>query len=148
MKVEGNVEGNLRAIFENLEGIPSTETVFGEPIRTDKTTIIPVNTVSFGMGTAGGTGKADEGEGGGGGAGVGAKLTPRAVIAITEGEVNVFTIGDKAGVGGLIERVPELVNSLMGRFGGEKKGKGGMGKQLQDDELPEATQPETELEEQ
>ncbi len=112
-----NLEGNLRAMFENLEQILTTKTVFGEPIKAGDTTLIPVVTVTFGLGTGGGGGKTDGDEGSGGGAGAGVKLVPRAIVAVTDGQVNVFTIGEKQGVSGLIERVPELVSLIAGKFG-------------------------------
>jgi len=116
-----DIENNLRAMFEHLEEVLSTKTVFGEPIETGETTLIPVLTVTFGLGTGGGTGKAREGdEGGGGGAGVGAKLIPRAIVAITGDQVKVFTIGEKGGWGGLVERVPEVINLLANKLSSRK----------------------------
>jgi len=117
-----NIESSLRAMFEHLGNVLSTKTVFGEPIRAGETTLIPVLTITFGLGTGGGAGKDEEGdEGSGGAAGVGAKLVPRAIVAVTEGKVEVFTMSEKSGMTGLIERVPEMLNLVVSKFGGKSR---------------------------
>jgi uncharacterized spore protein YtfJ len=80
------VQRFLEAIGERLHGTASVKQVFGEPIRAEGRTIVPVARVGYGFG-AGGARAEDaaegrqRGEGGGGGGGVSA--TPVGVIEIT-----------------------------------------------------------------
>jgi uncharacterized spore protein YtfJ len=60
--------GLLESISTRLARMASQETVFGEPIQSHDTTIVPVATVRLGFGGGGGhKGEGEEGGGGGGG---------------------------------------------------------------------------------
>lgn len=79
-----NLPALYRSFAEHLETSAHVKTVFGEPIRTDNKTIVPVARVAYGFG--GGPVKGDPENGpietAGGGGGVSA--TPLGVIEVTE----------------------------------------------------------------
>ena len=71
--------------FEKLIERLGPHAVFGEPVRSGDTTVIPVAEVRTGFGFGGGRDADDEGSGMGGGAGV--RVTPRGYIQMKGGEV-------------------------------------------------------------
>ena len=98
-------------------GIPSTKpietllaqlgpkAVFGEPVRSGETTIIPVAEVRTGFGFGGGQGRSARptseqtaDEGGGSGAGMGARVIPRGYLRISGEQVRFEPILDIARV--------------------------------------------------
>ena len=83
--------------FEQLVERLGPHAVFGDPIRSGKTIVIPVAEVRTGFGFGGGQGHeaGEEGSGGGGGAGV--RVIPRGYIAATKGRVRYRPIRGRFG---------------------------------------------------
>jgi uncharacterized spore protein YtfJ len=95
---EVNIANNINTLFENLEKVLTTKTVFGEAITVGDTTLIPVIDIRFGLGTCGGAGDApDKGGGSGYGGGTGGCITASAVIVIKGEEVQVMQIRKAIG---------------------------------------------------
>ncbi|KDR95470.1 Uncharacterized spore protein YtfJ [Peptoclostridium litorale DSM 5388] len=104
---------NVNALFERFEKFFTSKTVVGESIQVGDITLIPLMSISFGLGTGGGTDpKGNQGEGGGGG--IGAKASPTAIIVIKGGDVQVVSVGAPHGFEKLVEMVPEVVSKVMG----------------------------------
>lgn len=111
MKVDEMIE----QLADDLKSYASTNSIFGEPIELQGTTVIPVSKMSVGYG--GGGGEGEEGssgdKGGGGGAGGGVKIEPAALIIARDGEVSVVSIkGKESKLDSLIEMIPEAVEKL------------------------------------
>lgn len=102
----------LDAIASQLEKFMTTKTVVGEPISVGNVTLVPIQAVSFGFGSGGSEGKAEKGSGTGGGAGAGAKLRPMAIVAVKDGDVQVFNLGNRTTVEVIAEKIPELIEKL------------------------------------
>lgn len=108
----------LGQLAQDLKHFARTDTIFGEPMELQGTTIIPVCKVSVGYGGGGGEGEGTaeqkpSGKGTGGGGGGGVRVEPSALIIARNGEISVVGIGARrAAFEGLIERVPELVEKL------------------------------------
>ncbi len=100
-----------------------SETIFGEPIKLEKATLIPVVEISFGLGTGSGRGKQD-GDSAGGGAGAGARLTPKAMVVVIDDEVKVFSLAKDGKMADLIDKIPGAVRKVSELFGGGQKKKG------------------------
>lgn len=111
---EFSLPDNMRTIFENLEKLFTSKTVFGEAITIGEITLIPVMDIAFGMGTGGGAGEDKNkcGSGSGGGTGVGAKMTPSAVIAIKGDLVEVMPLKKSSNLCSLVEMIPEIVGKF------------------------------------
>jgi uncharacterized spore protein YtfJ len=82
-----NATDLLQKIGETLGSTATVKSVFGEPIRVNGKTVVPVAKVAYGFGGGFGSGKdsahADrQGEGGGGGGGV--RAFPAGALEITE----------------------------------------------------------------
>jgi uncharacterized spore protein YtfJ len=110
---EVNIANNINTLFENLEKVLTTKTVFGEAITVGGTTLIPVIDIRFGLGTCGGAGDApDKGAGSGYGGGTGGCVTASAVIVIRGEDVQVMQIKKSTNVGKLVEMIPEIMDKI------------------------------------
>ena len=114
--MSSHLEGLIERVLGELHTIVQTETIIGEPIQAGAVLLIPVSKISFGFGAGGQEGKGQGGTGGG------ATVQPIAFVVIDgEGKVQLLTLGDKeAGLGQLMELVPEAINKIR-KFIGKKK---------------------------
>lgn len=87
----------LERLAARLGGEATARTVFGDPVREDGVTVIPVSRARFGFGMGR---KGSEGDEGGGG---GAQVSPVGYIEIRNGEVSFRSLR------GMIELVPVIV---------------------------------------
>lgn len=109
---------NIGVLFEELEKIFRTNTVVGEPITAGNVTVIPITSVSFGAGNAGGGTSDIQGtDNSGGGAGAGGKITPIAIVVIKDDEVSVMPLSGRHPMDKIIGMVPDII----GKFKGDKK---------------------------
>jgi uncharacterized spore protein YtfJ len=89
---------DLLGRIARIEEQATVKAVFGEPIRTDGRTLVPVARVAYGFGIGLGRnrereeGEEETGEGGGGGGG--ATVRPMAVLEITDAGIRVRPIVD------------------------------------------------------
>ena len=105
-----NVNQNLEALCDKLGEFVSTKTVVGEAITIGNIVLIPLIEVAFGMGAGGNSDSASKK--GGEGGGLGAKITPNAVIAIIDGNVQLINIKNQDAVNKLVDMVPGVVSKL------------------------------------
>lgn len=108
----------LNTLLENLEKHLTTKSVIGEPVTFGDVTLVPVMDLMFGAGGGGGEGRDEKKNetGGGSGGGVGARLSPKAMIVIKNGEVQVLPLGK----GGAIDKIVEAIPGLLEKFGAMK----------------------------
>ena len=104
----------VQKLADDLQNYASTEAIFGEPIKLNKATVVPVCKMSVGYGGGGGTGEeSGEAKGSGGGVGGGVKIEPAALIVENEGEVSVVSIKNEVSkFDSLIEMIPEAVEKI------------------------------------
>ncbi len=76
------VQELLRDVEQTVASSATVRNVFGEPVKHNGRTVIPVARVGYGFGGGGGSGKLPEGEGGGAGGGVAAM--PVGVVEISD----------------------------------------------------------------
>ena len=115
------VDNLVRTLMEEFKVIVRAETVVGEPIKVDKTTIIPVSKITFGLGAGGGGGKtsgktggqpADSSQGIGGGGGI----EPIAFIVIQEDKIKLMSlVAKELTIGKIVDLVPEILNRIKGK---------------------------------
>ncbi len=106
-------KGVLNTLFEKLEKFLNTETVVGEAFQVGSITMVPIISVSFGVGGGEGGGKDNKGNDGSGyGGGVGCKITPNAMLVIKNDEVSVVPLTNR----GSLERIVEMVPEIMGKI--------------------------------
>ena len=114
-----NVEGLIERVLGELHRIVQTETVVGDPVEAGDLTLIPVSKISFGFGAGGGQeGKGQTGTGGG------ASVEPIAFVVIDgEGKAQILPLREReAGVGQLLELVPEAVARVKKLVGKKRQG--------------------------
>ena len=105
------VAKNLEALLGKLEDFASSKTVVGDAIHIGDVILLPLVDVTVGVGAGGGENK-------GGGGGLGAKITPSAVIAIVNGNIQLVNIKNQDAVSKLIDMAPGIAAKLnFGSFG-------------------------------
>jgi uncharacterized spore protein YtfJ len=121
-----DVENMVRTTISQIEKVLSSKTVVGEPITVGETTLIPLLSMGFGFGAAGGASKNDAkqaGEGLKGGAGGAGGMRPIAIIVIDKEGVRIEPIKSSvaAAIEKLGEKVPGVVEKIADRWGERKK---------------------------
>lgn len=108
-----NIEENMDTLFARLQKFFRTETIVGEPMEIGEITLVPIISVTFGLGTGGGSGL-NEGpkEELGGGAGVGAKISPDCIVVIKGEEVSLLPLKERGSMDKIIEMVPGLLKKI------------------------------------
>lgn len=120
---EFSIPDNMKTIFDNLERLFTSKTVFGETLNIGDISLIPVMDIAFGMGAGGGSGEDKNkcGSGSGGGSGVGAKMTASAVIVIRGEQIEVLQLKKSSNLSSLVEMLPEIMLKLKCKSGEEEK---------------------------
>lgn len=108
---------NLKMLFSKMEDFVSTKTVIGEPVVMGDITLIPLVDVSFGMATGVSATKEKEEEPkgkakDGGAGGMGAKMTPSAVIIISNGSVQLVNVKNQESVNKIIDMIPGILEKF------------------------------------
>ena len=105
------VKDNLKEMFSKLEEHVSTKTVVGDPVHIGDVIMIPLVDVSLGMGTAM-VANTQEGARDGGGGALGAKMTPSAMVVVTNGTVQLVNLKNQESTNKLLDMVPGLLSKL------------------------------------
>ncbi|MBN2795398.1 MAG: sporulation protein [Clostridia bacterium] len=113
-----NVLENLNVLFERFESFIQNKTIVGQEIKIGNVTIIPMASISFGLGVGGG---GDNNGNDGGGSGMFAKATPTALLVINGDDVNLVPIRKGSSFEGLLESVPALIEKLKNMKDDEKE---------------------------
>lgn len=100
-----NTGNNLEILMNKIEDFVSSKTVVGEAVKIGEVTLVPLVDVSVGVGAGGA-------ENGAGGGALGAKITPSAVIAISNGSVQLVNIKNQDAVSKLIDMAPGIAAKL------------------------------------
>ena len=96
--MENGIGNNLEILMDKMDNFVSSKTVVGEPVVVGEVTLIPLVDVSVGVGAGGG--------------GLGAKIMPSAVIAISNGTVQLVNIKNQDAVSKLIDMAPGIAAKL------------------------------------
>ena len=98
----------MQSLLGGMNSFLSTKTVVGEPIVVKDTIIVPMMDVSFGVGMGAGSGeKGDKGCGG-----VGGKMSPSAVLVISNGSTRLISVNNQDSISKILDMVPDLVNKF------------------------------------
>ncbi len=121
-----DVENMVKTTISQIEKVLSSKTVIGEPINVGETTLIPLLSMGFGFGAAGGTGKTDarqSGDGLKGGTGGAGGMRPIAIIVIDREGVRIEPIKSSvaAALEKLGEKIPGVVEKIADKWGERKK---------------------------
>ena len=115
MAKESNIRETVNSLFQGMDSFVSAKTVVGDAIQLEGgTTIIPLMDVSFGIGAGafGGERKANDG------GGMGGKLSPCAVLIISNGTTKLVNVKNQGNLNKILEMVPDFID----KFGKDKGG--------------------------
>lgn len=119
-------------LMKGLDTMLAGKTVVGEASQFGDTIIVPLVDVSFGIGAGSGTKGMDKTASGGSGGGLTGKMSPSAVLVISNGTTRLVNVKNTDNISRALDLVPEIIN----RF---KPNKG-----ASDEEILEAAFPEEE----
>ena len=119
---EHPVQGLMGVTIEKIRDMVNAETIIGDPIHIDDTTIIPVSRVTFGFASGGSdVGPSPSTQMFGGGRGAGVAVTPVAVLVVSNGNVRTVQLVEKvSAVDNVIASLPELVDKVAALIKKEK----------------------------
>ena len=103
-----NIENTMKTLFSGMDGFVSSKSVVGDPIKVGDTIIIPLLDVNFGM--AAGAFNKEKGSNAAGG--IGAKLSPSAVLVISEGKTRLVNIKNQDTVTKILDMIPDIVDKF------------------------------------
>ena len=122
---EHPIQGLMGVTIEKIRDMVNAETIIGDPIHVDDTTIIPVSRVTFGFVSGG----SDVGPSSNkqktayGGSGAGVSVTPVAFLVVSNGNVRTVQLVEKvSAVDNVIASLPELVDKVAALIKKEKPG--------------------------
>ena len=111
-----NIDGTISTLFHGMDGFVSSKSVVGDPIKVGDTIIIPLLDVNFGMAA----GAFNKQTGNNAAGGIGAKLSPAAVLVISNGKTRLVNIKNQDAISKIIDMAPEIVDRITGFFKTEK----------------------------
>lgn len=111
-----NIDGTISTLFHGMDGFVSSKSVVGDPIKVGDTIIIPLLDVNFGMAA----GAFNKQTGNNAAGGIGAKLSPAAVLVISNGKTRLVNIKNQDAISKIIDMAPEIVDRIAGFFKKEK----------------------------
>lgn len=107
--VENRFKTSMESLFNGMDTFLTTKTVVGEAIHIGDTIILPLVNVTFGA-AAGTFAKNQDGSNAGGG--MGGKMTPAAVLVITNGTTRMISLSNNSGIDKVLDMVPDFVDKF------------------------------------
>lgn len=120
------IEGIMGVSMEKIRQMVDVNTIIGDPIMQEGTTIIPVSKVSFGFVSGGSDLPSQAAEKFAGGSGAGVTVKPVAFIVIkADGDVKMLELGEKnpSPIEGIIESLPGLLEKIKNAAADKKAAK-------------------------
>ncbi|MCD8348486.1 MAG: GerW family sporulation protein [Lachnospiraceae bacterium] len=104
-----NFQNTVASLFKGMDDFLTTKTVVGDPITVGDTIILPLVDVAFGVAASA---KSEEKKNAGGG-GMGGKISPSAVLVISNGTTKLVNVKNQDAVTKVLDMVPDIVNKFM-----------------------------------
>lgn len=105
---DNTFHATVESLFKGMDSFITTKTVVGEAIHIGDTIILPLVDVSFGV--AAGVFSGDKKNNGGGG--MGGKVSPSAVLVISNGVTKLVNIRNQDGLTKILDMVPDFLNKF------------------------------------
>lgn len=102
-------QNTVQELFKGMSEFISSKTVVGEEIHVGDTILVPLVDVSFGIGAGANQGGQKNSNAGGG---IGGKMTPNAILVISNGSTKLISVKDQSGLSKILDMVPDLVNKF------------------------------------
>ena len=107
---ENSFKETVESLFKGMDSFITTKTVVGDAIHIEDKIILPLVDVSFGV-AAGAFMQEKKNTGAGG---LGGKITPSAILVISNGTTKLVNIKNQDGLTKVLDMVPDLVNKCSG----------------------------------
>ena len=108
MASENNFQTTVESLFKGMDSFITTKTVVGEAITVGDTIILPLVDVSFAVGAGSFSGEKKNN----GGGGMGGKVSPSAVLVISNGMTKLVNIKNQDGLTKILDMVPDFLNKF------------------------------------
>ena len=105
---DNNFNETVESLFKGMDSFITTKTVVGDAITVGDTILLPLVDVSFGVGAGAFSG--DKKNNGGGG--MGGKISPSAVLVISNGVTKLVNIRNQDGLTKILDMVPDFLNKF------------------------------------
>ncbi len=103
---ENNFSSTVSSLFKGMDSFITTKTVVGDAIHIDDVIILPLVDVSFGV-AAGAFAQEKKNNGAGG---MGGKITPSAVLVISNGQTRLVNVRNQDGMTKILDMVPDIID--------------------------------------
>ena len=112
---DNDFRSTCETLFRGMDGFISSKTVVGDAIELhDGTVILPLMDVSFGVGAGATEGKNNNGAGG-----IGGKMSPSALLIISNGVTKLVNVKNQDVVTKIVDMVPDFINKINKSFNKE-----------------------------
>lgn len=108
MASENNFQSTVESLFKGMDSFITTKTVVGDAIAVGDTILLPLVDVSFGVGAGAFSGEKKNN----GGGGMGGKISPSAVLVISNGVTKLVNIRNQDGLTKILDMVPDFLNKI------------------------------------
>ena len=108
MASENNFQSTVESLFKGMDSFITTKTVVGDAITVGDTILLPLVDVSFAVGAGAFSGEKKNN----GGGGMGGKISPSAVLVISNGVTKLVNIRNQDGLTKILDMVPDLVDKF------------------------------------
>lgn len=108
MASENNFQSTVESLFKGMDSFITTKTVVGDAITVGDTILLPLVDVSFGVGAGAFSGEKKNN----GGGGMGGKISPSAVLVISNGVTKLVNIRNQDGLTKILDMVPDFLNKI------------------------------------
>ena len=106
---ENNFIGTVDSLFKGMSNFISSKTVVGDAVRIDeKTIILPLVEVSFGVAAGAFAGDKKDNSAGG----MGGKISPSSVLVLQDGHARLVNIKNQDTVTKILDMVPEVIDKF------------------------------------
>ena len=106
---ENNFMGTVDSLFKGMSNFISSKTVVGDAVRIDeKTIILPLVEVSFGVGAGAFAGDKKDNAAGG----MGGKISPSSVLVLQDGHARLVNIKNQDTITKILDMVPEVIDKI------------------------------------
>ena len=112
-----NFQNTVESLFKGMENFINTKTVVGDAVTVGDTIILPLVDVSFGVAASA---KSDDSKKNSGGGGMGGKITPSAILVISNGTTKLVNIKNQDTVTKILDMVPDILDKVTGKKEKEK----------------------------
>ena len=107
-------KSTVDSLLQGMNQFVSSKTVVGDALHVGDTIIVPLVDVSFGVGAGATAGNSKNSNSGGG---VGGKVSPTAVLVISNGTTKMVNVKSADSLTKILDMVPDFVNRFTNKGG-------------------------------